>query len=52
MASLNRVEPLQDSRTLPVEDDFDDHTVEFSEDYFRKVPPRRKGLGALPWALG
>ena len=42
VASLNRVEPLKNNRTLPVVDEFDHHTVEFSDDYFRKVPPRRK----------
>lgn len=42
LASLRRREPLQKVMSLAIRDKFDPEKVEFSEDYFRKVPPRRK----------
>lgn len=41
VVSLKRTEPLQKGRSLASERSIK-KTVEFSEDYFRKVPPRRK----------
>lgn len=41
VASLKRSEPLQSTRRLDSESSIK-KAVEFSDDYFRKVPPRRK----------
>ena len=40
--SLKRTEPLQGRRIRPLSGDLLLDTIEFSKDYFRKVPPRRK----------
>lgn len=45
VASLRRTKPLQPERTSGVDADEDDG-IEFSDDYFRKVPPRRR-----EWAI-
>ena len=42
VASLNRTEPLQAISTRHLSDQPNSSNVEFSEDYFRKVPPRRR----------
>ena len=42
ITSLNRTESLHSRRTLPVSEGSLLDTIEFSEDYFRKIPPRRK----------
>ena len=42
LISLRRREPLQKLMSLAKRNKFDPEKVEFSEDYFRKVPPRRK----------
>ncbi|PTW50588.1 hypothetical protein [Rhodovulum kholense] len=41
VASLKRTEPLQSQRTSDLGAQEDDE-IEFSDDYFRKVPPRRR----------
>lgn len=55
VASLKRTEPLQPKRTTANERS-QPEDIEFSEDYFRKVPPRRKdwarSLGLWDDALG
>lgn len=45
VTSLKRTEPLQPERTSSLGADEDDE-IEFSDDYFRKVPPRRRD-----WAI-
>lgn len=45
VASLRRTEPLQPERTTGLGSDEGDE-IEFSDDYFRKVPPRRRD-----WAI-
>ncbi|AQZ49999.1 hypothetical protein [Martelella mediterranea] len=45
VASLRRTEPLQSERAARLGMDEDDE-IEFSDDYFRKVPPRRRD-----WAI-
>ena len=42
VASLNRTEPLQAISTRPLSEQPNYDDVEFSQDYFRKVPPRRR----------
>ena len=42
VASLNRTEPLQATSTRPLLEKSNPDNIEFSEDYFRKVPPRRR----------
>ena len=42
VASLNRTEPLEAISKRPLSDQPNNNDVEFSEDYFRKVPPRRR----------
>lgn len=47
VASLNRTEPLQMARrTIPLSSESRLGSIKFSDDYFKKVPPRRKA-----WAL-
>lgn len=41
VASLRRTEPLQSERTAGLSEDENDE-IKFSDDYFRKVPPRRR----------
>ena len=46
--SLQRTEPLHTENRLATSKEPQSHTIEFSEEYFRKVPPRRKKwAGAL-----
>jgi len=45
VSSLRRTEPLQPERTTGLGTD-EDNDIEFSDDYFRKVPPRRRD-----WAI-